>query len=752
MAVDAPPSSPATPRGTNRQRLSARIGDPLAPTHAIPSARNGDPLAPLAPTQAIQVEDSALVRQLRAGDQRAFETIFRRHQAPLLSYCRHMLGSREEAEDALQQAFIRAHRALRGDSPPRELRPWLYAIARNCCLSALAARRTTTELADDTPSLAGLTEQVHQRQELRDLVADVGRLPEDQRSALLLSELDDLSHQAIATIVGCPVNKVKALVYQARSTLMAERLARETPCQEMRERLSVARGGELRRGPLRRHLNICAGCRDFQHEITAQRQSIAAILPVLPSAGLAARILGHGVATSAATGVGISAAGTGGAGGATVGGTAASAGTSTLAGTGTLAGGAATATATAATTTAASGLTGGASFGTIVGGGLIGKLALGGAVAVLATAGAAGVPSRLAHAFPGRRTHASSLSPQTAQHDASLAVSTDHGSALSSPPAASIGLSALTPTAGTLGTLPQASLNLAASAAALTQDPAIAPGHDETGGPNPTVRHLGRSAPARARAQRIRNRRARRLLRRRLAHEAALRRRRAALRKRTAALRKQRVAALRARKAAARSRAAARAAAIRAQKAAIRLRQAALHQLQTAARHKPPAAARTPVATAHPSPSTESPGHITRHWRATAPSAARHPKAQATPSAPSADGPADPPSTSNPSGPRRAGRGSATANTHPEPNTPVETNPTSTGPTPRAESVEPTTTSTDTAGSADSGQAGAHATTGPRPQKLPKTNTQPSNLRGAPTVTGVDAPINSGGGPHNASS
>lgn len=326
--------------------------------------------------------DEVLVARLRAGDVRCFEAIFRRHEGPLLSYCRHVLGDRTEAEDALQQAFIRAHGALLGDSPPRELRPWLYAIARNCCLTAIAARRPMAELEDRTPSLVGLAEQVQERQELRDLVADIAGLPEEQRSALLLSELEDLSHAAIAGIVGCPVSRVKALVYQARSSLIAQRAAREASCEEIRERLAVARGGELRRGPLRRHLSICAGCSEFQRAVATQRGSLAVVLPVLPSVDFAARVLGHCLATGAGVGAGAAATGAGGAAG----------------------GGASGAAGVAATTatTGAAGAGGASSLGTILGGGLAGKLAVGGAVAALATAGAVTVRPRPAHSTPGR--------------------------------------------------------------------------------------------------------------------------------------------------------------------------------------------------------------------------------------------------------------------------------------------------------------------------------------------------------------
>jgi RNA polymerase sigma factor (sigma-70 family) len=344
-------------------------------------------------------DDAALVRRTQAGDERAFAAIFEHHHASLLSYCRHMLGDRDDGEDALQQTFIKAHRALVGGTTPRELRPWLYAIARNCCRSAIAARRSTTSLEERTPALAGLSEEVHQREDLRELLDGIGRLPEDQRSALLLAELDDLSHQAIATVLGCPVSKVKALVYQARSFLIAERDARGTPCQDIREQLAVARGGELRRGPLRRHLNLCTGCRDFQLAVGAQRQSLASVLPITPSAGLVAAILGHGSAHAVgAAGIGGAGAGVAPAGGAAATSAgAAGAGATASAGSGIAAG------ATGATSAAVgAGAGGGTSAGALVGGGLITKLAVGGAVMALAAAGTVAARQRAARAVSQR--------------------------------------------------------------------------------------------------------------------------------------------------------------------------------------------------------------------------------------------------------------------------------------------------------------------------------------------------------------
>ena len=164
--------------------------------------------------------DATLAARAAEGDSAAFEQIFRRHQTRLLAYCRHTLADANDAEDALQQAFIAAHRSLRTAGPPRELRPWLYAIARNCCRDIRARRPSDLHLSAELP-LAGLSDPVREREDLRELLHDVAALPEQQRTALLLAELEGMPHRSIAAIIGCPEAKVRALVYQARSTPLA---------------------------------------------------------------------------------------------------------------------------------------------------------------------------------------------------------------------------------------------------------------------------------------------------------------------------------------------------------------------------------------------------------------------------------------------------------------------------------------------------------------------------------------------------
>ena len=170
------------------------------------------------PKLLAHLSDDRLIARVRAGDDRAFEALYDRHHRPLLAFCRHLLGSAEEAEDALQHTFIAAHRALRSDERPVMLRAWLFTIARNRCLSFLRSRRNVVALTEVEPTLpvtTGLAAQVEQREDLQALVRDLHALNEDQRAALVLSELGDLDHEQIAGILGVRRARVATLVFQA---------------------------------------------------------------------------------------------------------------------------------------------------------------------------------------------------------------------------------------------------------------------------------------------------------------------------------------------------------------------------------------------------------------------------------------------------------------------------------------------------------------------------------------------------------
>jgi RNA polymerase sigma factor (sigma-70 family) len=246
--------------------------------------------------------DAELVRLVRLGHEPAFEQIYDRHHRGILSFSRHMLGSRDEAEDAVQHTFIAAYKDLRASDKPIHLKAWLYTIARNRCLSMLRARREQVSLDDVEPSTDGLAAEVQRRQDLQEMLRDLQRLPADQREALVLSELGALSHEEIAMTLGVRKEKIKALVFQARESLASSRQARNADCHEIQQQLSVLRGGSLRRTTLRRHVEECAACRAFKDEVQRQRAAMAIILPVVPSAGLKGGVLAGALSAGAAGG------------------------------------------------------------------------------------------------------------------------------------------------------------------------------------------------------------------------------------------------------------------------------------------------------------------------------------------------------------------------------------------------------------------------------------------------------------------
>jgi RNA polymerase sigma factor (sigma-70 family) len=247
--------------------------------------------------------DAHLVTLVRQGWPVAFETVYARYHRPILSFSRHMLGDADDAEDVVQHTFLAAYNDLISSDKPIQLRAWLFTIARNRCYSVLRARREQPRAELSEPITEGLATQVQRRQDLRDLVGDLQGLPEEQRAALVLAELDALSHAQIAEVLGVPSKKVKALVFQARESLLASRTARDTACVEIREQLANGHGAMLRRSHLRRHLRECQGCRDYRREVERQRSRFALVLPVVPTLALKDAILGATVGAGAATGI-----------------------------------------------------------------------------------------------------------------------------------------------------------------------------------------------------------------------------------------------------------------------------------------------------------------------------------------------------------------------------------------------------------------------------------------------------------------
>jgi len=169
--------------------------------------------------------DEWLIACVRRGDAPAFEAIYDRHARELLAFCVYMLGSKHDAEDAVQTTFASAYRALRADSRPVTLRPWLFTIARNECVSILRRRRPVVELNGEVAPGPDPVTELELREEVRKVFEGLRGLPDNQRAALVLAEVHGLSQQEIGGVLGVRADQVKAFVYQARSTLISERRA-----------------------------------------------------------------------------------------------------------------------------------------------------------------------------------------------------------------------------------------------------------------------------------------------------------------------------------------------------------------------------------------------------------------------------------------------------------------------------------------------------------------------------------------------
>ena len=258
------------------------------------------------PTPLLRLQsDERLIQLVRRGNQSAFEALVSRYQARLLAFCRHMLGSREDAEDVLQEVFAAAFNAMLADDRPINVRPWLYRIARNRSLNHLRRQQAIgVDSMDIHLSEGGLTtaDKVHKREEFRALIGDVQELPETQKTALLLREIDALSYEQIAEAMETTVPSVKSLLVRARVSLAEMSEARQLTCEEVREELGeVAEGLKRTTAPVRRHLRQCDRCSTFRKQLKQTNKALAAVMPVGPLLFLKKAFLAH-VGTTASAG------------------------------------------------------------------------------------------------------------------------------------------------------------------------------------------------------------------------------------------------------------------------------------------------------------------------------------------------------------------------------------------------------------------------------------------------------------------
>src|SRR4051794_3568938 len=162
--------------------------------------------------------DRRLVDLVRDGYDAAFEEIVRRYGRPLDRFAAAIVGGR--SEDVTQDAFSKALPALRRSEAEIELRPWLYRIVRNTALNDLRDRApVAAELSETLPGGRSTAAEVEAREEIRDLMDRLQALPEPQRAALVMRELEGLSHDEIAAALGVSGGAARQAIYRARAAL-----------------------------------------------------------------------------------------------------------------------------------------------------------------------------------------------------------------------------------------------------------------------------------------------------------------------------------------------------------------------------------------------------------------------------------------------------------------------------------------------------------------------------------------------------
>jgi RNA polymerase sigma-70 factor (ECF subfamily) len=177
--------------------------------------------------------DEELVAKSVGGDADSFNELILRWERPIYVLAYRTIGREEDARDVCQETFLRAFRALPGFRGQAKFSSWLYRIALNLCRDWMRReRRAPTVQAPEGVDLLDLAAAAEPSESIEDLVARkdlaravervMARLPEEQRTAIVLKEFHGLTFREIADVVGCPLSTVKTRLYQGLTVLRRE--------------------------------------------------------------------------------------------------------------------------------------------------------------------------------------------------------------------------------------------------------------------------------------------------------------------------------------------------------------------------------------------------------------------------------------------------------------------------------------------------------------------------------------------------
>ena len=172
------------------------------------------------------MDDRAAIERCRAGDKEAFRHVVEHYQAEAIGHAMAILGNREDAMDAVQEAFIDTFQALDRIDLARRFYPWFYIILRNRCYK-LAARRKKREMnVSDETEIVAPTSSIRPEDTML-LEQAMFELPTKDRELITLRHLDGLSYQELAEMLEVPQGTIMSRLYHARKRLR-EKLARHS--------------------------------------------------------------------------------------------------------------------------------------------------------------------------------------------------------------------------------------------------------------------------------------------------------------------------------------------------------------------------------------------------------------------------------------------------------------------------------------------------------------------------------------------
>jgi RNA polymerase sigma-70 factor (ECF subfamily) len=168
------------------------------------------------------MDDQTAIEQCQAGNADAFRHIVEQYETEAMGHALAIVRHRQDAEDAVLEAFTKAFRALPRFEAGRRFYPWFYTILRNCCFKCVAQRPAAVSESDPPPEILAVAPDEESERQAQRLEQGLARLPAEDRELITLKHLDGLSYQALAERLEIPPGTVMSRLYHARQRLRAE--------------------------------------------------------------------------------------------------------------------------------------------------------------------------------------------------------------------------------------------------------------------------------------------------------------------------------------------------------------------------------------------------------------------------------------------------------------------------------------------------------------------------------------------------